>query len=330
MRSVTASFDTVIREHVGLSGATLRRCQLATALVSLVAITCVASLAHAQAPCEDLGTDCPEAANPESARGVGLGTGVRASAMSTSALMYSPAALAIGSLYHIEGQVDYISQAQGVALGAAVVDSATTRLGAGVGLRGFISGDDGWSGLDGRLGLAYPLSDAFSVGLGGRYILLSQEFVDEDGERYSSDLAKGITMDGSIRIAPGSGLQIDLAALNFIDRDSPYVPVTLVAAVAFAVDESLAMGVDLLTDVSTFDKPQFIVGGGGEFLAGGAVPLRGGYAFDTGRKIHMVSGGIGYTDRQIGLDISLRQQVATASGRDKETRVMGAFRYFVQ
>jgi hypothetical protein len=320
----------VIREHVGVFGATPRRSGIVMAFTLLASFACPTSFASAQAPCEDLGTDCPEAANAESARGIGLGTGVRASSMSTSALAYSPAALAIGSLYHIEGQVDYISQAQGVALGAAVVDSSTTRLGAGIGLRGFVSGDDGWSGLDGRVGLAYPLSDAFAVGLAGRYITLSQDFIDEDGERYSATLAEGITMDGSIRISPGSGLQIDLAALNFIDRDSEYVPVTLATAVAFAVNEQMALGVDFLTDMSTFDKPKFILGGGGEFFAAGSVPLRGGYAYDTGRKIHMLSGGIGYTDRQIGLDISLRQQIATADGRDKETRVMGAFRYYVQ
>ena len=49
-------------------------------------------------------------------------------------------------------------------------------------------------------------------------------------------------------------------------------------------------------------------------------------AFDVERELHVVSGGLGYTDQQVGLDLSLRQQVS--GGND--TRIMGAIRYYVQ
>ena len=43
------------------------------------------------------------------------------------------------------------------------------------------------------------------------------------------------------------------------------------------------------------------------------------------RKLHWISAGLGYTDRWVGFDISLRQEVSGGN----ETRVLGAFRYFV-
>ena len=95
----------------------------------------------------------------------------------------------------------------------------------------------------------------------------------------------------------------------------------------------MSIGADFLIDTSTFDKLQYLTGAGLEFFAGGAVPLRIGYRFDTGRKIHSITGGIGYTSQYVGLDLSLRQQVSTGESKSwddtLDTRVMGAFRYYV-
>ena len=67
--------------------------------------------------------NCPRAMAAETPRGLALGTGLRAAAITTSALAYSPAAVSLGKLYHIEGNVDYMVDAKTAALGAAVVDS---------------------------------------------------------------------------------------------------------------------------------------------------------------------------------------------------------------
>lgn len=314
------------RKHSRKSYSLSRRRTFAVCF-AMCALVAVASPVCAQAPCS--GPDCPEAAATESARGLALGTGLRASSVSTSALAYSPAGLALGRLYHIEGNVDYIPDANGVALGAGVVDSSTSQLGAGVGIRGFISGSGGWGGIDGRLGLGFPFSQAFAVGLAARYITLSAD--DDMGD--SVTLARGFTMDASFRIRPTESVQIDLGAYNFIPQDNALVPVQLGTALAFGVSDALSLGADFLVDTSTFDKPQFLTGAGLEFLAGGAIPLRIGYRFDTGRKIHCVTGGIGYTSQYVGLDLSLRQQVATGESKDVDstldTRVMGAIRYYV-
>jgi len=275
---------------------------------------------------------CEEAISYESARGLGLGTGVRATGVSTSALAYSPGALALGNLYHIEGNIDYIGVGNAVALGGGVVDSSTSKLGAGLGLRGFLSGDGGYDGLDGRLGLGFALSQAFAIGLAGRYISVSHEVPndEEDGELQDEQIAQGFTLDASLRVIPTEGLQIDVAALNFVDLKESEVPVTIASGLAFAVGDSFSLGADVLVDVSSFDNPALTIGGGLEFLAANMVPLRGGYRGDLMRKTHAVTVGIGYNDAQVGFDIGLRQNVAAAYDKIKnETRVMAAVRYFV-
>jgi hypothetical protein len=191
-------------------------------------------------------------------------------------------------------------------------------------LRGFLSGDGGYDGLDGRLGLGLSLSEAFAIGLAGRYITLTtQETVGDETE--TNTLAQGFTLDASLRVMPTDGLQIDVAALNFVDLEDAEVPVTIVTSMAFAVIDTFSLGADVLVDLSTFDKAALTVGGGIEFLAGASIPLRAGYRGDLARETHAITAGVGYVDAQVGFDIGLRQNVAG----DKETRVMAAMRYYV-
>jgi len=279
--------------------------------------------------------DCPPPASPETPRGLALGTGVRAAAVSTSALAYSPAALSLGNLYHIEANLDYMAELDTVALGAGAVDSSTSKVGAGIALRGFLSGDDGFTtdagydydGLDGRLGIGLALSEAFALGVGARYVDISTESDDlGDGEiDDDEELVQGFTMDASLRIMPVDGVQIDIAALNFIDLDSSFAPVMLNAGLAIAAASALSLGIDVLTDMSSFENPEVTVGGGIEYLGGNSIPVRAGYSFDIAREIHAVGAGIGYTDQRIGLDLGFRQEVA---GGDA-TRIMAAVRYYV-
>jgi len=300
------------------------------AAFALFSLCTLSSTALAEPECNDdvINGDkslCPEALAFESARGIGLGTGMRAAAVSTSALAYSPGAIAVGNLYHVEGNIDYLGAHDTVALGAGVVDSSTSKLGAGLAIRGFLSGDGGYTGLDGRLGLGLALSDAFALGVAGRYLTVSEERIDSSGDPIDSEIAEGLTLDASLRVVPTEGLQLDVGALNFVDLGEAEVPVTISTALAFAVGDLLSVGGDLLIDLSTFDDAAFIVGGGLEFLAGSSVPIRGGYRGDLAREIHSITAGVGYTDQQVGFDLGLRQDVAGS----KETRVMASMRYYV-
>jgi opacity protein-like surface antigen len=232
----------------------------------------------------------------------------------------------LGKLYHIEGSVDYMADLKTVALGAAVVDSSTARLAAGLAFRGFVSGQGGLGGIDGRLGLAFPFSDAVAIGLSGRYINVESEAGKDAGFARSQRLVKGFTMDASLRIAPIPELQLDIAAYNFINRESLYAPIMIGGGASVALGEIGLIGADMLVDLTSYDSADFIVGGGVELLAAQIVPVRAGYSYETLREQHTLTLGLGYTDRAVGFDISLRQQL----GGGGDTRIMGAFRIYVR
>jgi hypothetical protein len=296
-------------------------------IASLLASACLfgSASALAEPPCSGIDHNCPLPLHSDTARGLALGTGVRASAVSTSALSYNPAALVLGKLYHIEGGVDYSSAYSGAALGAAVVDSATSQLGAGIAFRGFLAGDTGVNGIDGRAAIAFPFSEMISIGLGGRYLDLAYDTKDRSGRMTSTELVSGFTMDASLRVAPVPMLQLEALAANFINLDSPYTPVLLGGAAAFTAAQMVTIGLDTLVDVSSFDTAGVTIGGGVEVLLAEVAPIRLGYSFDTKRDLHTLSGGAGYTSRTVGVDFSIQQQLS----RGADTRVMGVFRYYV-
>jgi len=308
---------TQIRSRLPLFG-----CVLACA-----GLLAFASRADAAPPCAELEPEaCPLQLHSDTARGIALGTGLRASAVSTSALAYNPAALVLGKLYHLEGSVDYMSSYSGVALGAGIVDSSTSKVGAGIAFRGFVSGDEGISGIDGRAAIAFPFADAVSIGIGGRYLNLDYEALLMNGMTEETELVEGFTMDASIRVQPVPVVSLSLLAANFINLDSAAVPVLLGGGAAFAIADIASIGADLLFDVSTFDSAAVIFGAGVEVLVAQVAPIRLGYSFDTKRELHTLSGGAGYTDRSVGFDLSIQQQLSL----EKDTRVMGAFRYYVR
>jgi len=263
----------------------------------------------------------------ESTRGMAMGTGARASAASTSAAAYNAAGLPQGRLYHLEGLVGYDAAYGRWSFGATAVDSMSNKLAAGLSIRAIMGdGERGHSGLDGRLGLGLPLSDAFAIGLAGRYLSLSRDGQGAAGETDGQTLAKGFTLDASIAVQPAAGLRLAGLGYNLIDMDSPLAPRLIGGGASFSTAEVFTLGADCLVDLSTFDQAELIVGGGAEYLAAGRVPIRLGYEYDSGRHTHSVTGGVGYVDQQVGIDVALDQQVRGGT----ETRLLLAFRYFVR
>lgn len=309
-------------------------------IAGIVLVAGHATRAQANAPCAAVaGNACPRPINAESARGIALGTGVRASAISTSALAYNPAGLVAGKAYHIEGLVDYMADLSTVALGGAVVDSTTSRLAAGLAFRGFLSGDTGIAGIDARLGIAFPLADAISIGLTGRYIAVSQSVLINDGVTRSVSLAKGFTLDASVRVAPIPQLQLHFGSYNLIRLSSElgltpgatpvsdaYAPLVLGGGLSFSVADIAVIGADALFDLTSYSSASTTLGAGAEVLVASVVPLRAGYSYDLRRTQHVLSLGVGYTDRSVGFDLSLRQDL----GGIGDTRVVGSFRFYVR
>jgi hypothetical protein len=113
-----------------------------------------------------------------------------------------------------------------------------------------------------------------------------------------------------------------------VKTDSPLAPMLVGGSLAFSKD-MVSLGGDVLVDLNQhekFDGPKPIFGGGIELLVQLVAPLRLGYQYDTGRKQHAITAGIGYVDQRFGALLSLRQLV----GDYKDTMLFSALQYFIR
>ena len=276
-------------------------------------------------PIPDDGTR-PRESTYETARGLGMGTGTRASAAGTSAIAYNPANLALAPVYHLESFATYIPNDRAWMYGGAVADSVTNRMAAGFSMHGVYGNDDrNYRGFDSRLALSVPFSDAISIGVAGRYVRLRSRTENENGDRVGPGV-KAFTLDAGLRVTPVAGLHIALVGSNLIPTDSSLAPMLLCGGVSYSYETLFSIGADVLVDMTSFDGPELLIGGGAEILLGGQVPLRLGFRRDQGRELNQITAAIGYVDQKVGLDVALRQDV----NGPKETQLLFAFRYHVQ
>lgn len=294
----------------------------------------------------------------ESARGIALGTGSRASSASTQAQADNVANLPSGHVAHVETLYSYQPQLKAMAAGASIVDGMTSGyLAAGMSARWLFSGKS--SGWEGRLGLGVPIGEMLSLGMAARFSNLTivdkkarpenyralqpkdpadpadpvdpDAVPEEDDELPPEDhryKVKAFTLDAAVSLHPIAGLTISGLGYNLINTKSPLAPLLVGGAVAFG-RETFSLGADVLVDLNQhkeFSGPKLQVGGGLEYLTQGVAPLRAGYLWDQGRKQHAISAGIGYLNKQFSVQLSLRQYVAGS----KDTTLFSAVQYFVQ
>lgn len=293
----------------GLCFATLSVCGLLTAFAAPVS------------------ADPPAAIQSESGRGLALGSGMRASAISTAALAYNPSSMPFGRLYHMEGSADYSPNTDTLMLGAAVVDSLTSSLAAGVSARAILAqGNAAPDGFDIRLGAGLPLTDAISLGVSGRYLSVTAPGALRAADNVDPDPSvKGITLDAALGIHPSEGIHLSVLGYNLINRHSAYAPVMAGGSIGINAGESLTLGGDVIADFTSFNRTTFLAGGGIEYLHDATIPLRVGYLFDSGRQLHYVSAGVGYNDQKMGIELGVQQGVSGTN----DTRALVALRYFV-
>lgn len=318
-------------------------------------VWCLASVSPAEAD------PLPREARIESARGVSLGTGVRAGSASTQAQADNPANLPLGHLAHIETLFSYQPQLKSFSSGASVVDAMTSsKLAAGLSSRWLFGESSGW---EGRAGLGVPIGDMLSIGVAGRYANFTivdpkaraEEHppkVDDTADADTADADTGddaepvqqsapkpdhnyrlnaFTLDASITLRLMDGLSISALGYNLVNTQntkSTLAPMLVGGSVAFGKG-SLSLGGDVLVDLNMHDQysgAKLQVGGGLEYLTQGVAPLRIGYLYDQGRHQQAISAGLGYLDTKFSIQLSLRQYVAGA----KDTTLFSAIQYFVQ
>ena len=273
------------------------------------------------------GAEPPREETYETARGIGMGLGGRATAQGTSALAYNAANIGMAPLYHIETMAGFVPGDRAWMYGGAIVDSVTSKMAAGLSFHGFYgSGDRAYRGYDGRLALGLPLSPKIGLGASARYVNLRSRRENAEGETVGAGV-NAFTLDASIRVTPVEGLHIAVLGNNLIRTDSPLAPTTVGGGIGYAFGTVFTASGDILVDLTTFAKAELLLGIGLEYLAGESFPLRVGYRRDQGRNLHQVTAAVGYVDQAFGIDIAMRQDVAHG---DNDTQILMNLRYHAQ
>ncbi|HEU4411238.1 MAG TPA: hypothetical protein VFS43_38650 [Polyangiaceae bacterium] len=255
----------------------------------------------------------------ETARSAALGGSVRAMATGPTALFYNPASLAAARDYRIEGLGQIWPEAKRQSYGAAIADSRINpNLAGGVAANYTWQDNDGLKrkALDLRLGLAMPLSDKFFLGAAGRYVRILQEGLGPLGPSYASGgrpddpLVQQFTFDAGLSIRPSGMFGIGLVGNNLTFPGHGFLPTTIGGGVGVSPGEGLTLEGNVLADLTTYDRTTWRASGGAEFVAAERFPLRLGYRFDEGQKSHAIGGGVGYSDAQFGVALTVRRTVA--------------------
>ncbi len=239
------------------------------------------------------------------AKSVAMGDGLSGGAEGVSALYSNPAGMAGSLLYSVEGSFLYLGGVDTTPQGyndasfhVAVVDSKTQKLAAGLGYSFLPGGDLGKHEL--RVGLAYPLVETkLFFGVGGSY-------------RFSDDISDKLSLDLGLMAALHPSFRLGLVSRN------------LVEAVDRGAERMLGLGFGLGQAGGIFDVEgdimwvmdrdnPLVFALGGEYVAGGAFPVRLGYRSEDGE--HMVSGGIGVKVDVVDLGISYRQNLSILARR---------------
>jgi opacity protein-like surface antigen len=305
--------------------------------VVISALALVAATARrAQAESSDLPPEVGYNYNEiETPRIGATGGAQRALSNGVSALFVNPANMVASRLYHLGAFAQIWPEAKRQSYGAAAVDSivSASRLAGGLGATYNLQDPDGvdrkWTDL--RFALAFPFSDQFFLGAGGRYMWLSQ---NGDGPLESSpasegladeDIVKGFGIDLGATVKPTQSFAISVVGNNLTNPEHGFQPMSFGGALGLVVGDFSFEG-DLLADFVTWEDTKLRAMFGAEALFANHVAARVGYRYDQGAESHALSAGAGYIDTAFDVDIAVRRVV---SG-DAATVIMFGFNYHLE
>jgi len=259
-------------------------------------------------------------------RSLGMGLGGRASAASTTALVYNPANLGLQRVYHVETGFGYIAGENTFGLETAIADSVTNQLAVGASFVNlFGNGTHDYDGWDMRLAAGMPLTDQIAIGVGFHYLKVRgySEFVPDQRVREN---VKAFTIDASARVTLSEMVHIAVMAYNLVDTHSSLAPTQIGASASLVPVPGLDISVDFLSDLNTYRYTTYLLGVGAEYLAGQKVPIRAGYRNDFGRGAQAMTMSLGYVDARVSVELALTQWFDLY----KESDLLFTFRYHVQ
>jgi opacity protein-like surface antigen len=263
------------------------------------------------------------------------GGAVRALSSSVHSLFVNPANLTAARVYHLGAFAQIVPEARRQSYGAAAVDSlvSSARVAGGVGATYNFQDVDGidrrWTDL--RAALAYPVADQFFMGVGGRYLWLSENGNGPLGASLASNglpdarIVKGFALDAGATLKAGKHLSLSLVGNNLNNPDHGFQPTSVGGGIGVVVSDYSAEA-DIVADFTTWDRTTVRPMLGLEGLFADHFAARLGYRYDQGAESHALAIGAGYIDRAFDIDVGVRRVV---SG-DTATSVTFGFSYHLE
>jgi|GEM_PF-370588 len=285
------------------------------ALVAGIGALTQVTLAHAESSQVDptVGYNYSEI---ETAHHVANAGAQRALSSSVGALFVNPANIARERVYHLGGLAQIWPEARRQSYGLAAVDSvgSSSHIAGAAGVTYNFQDSDGvdrqWT--DVRFAMAYPFSDKFSVGLGGRYLWLRQDGLGPFGPSVASgglpatNIVKTFSFDAGITLRPVPELAIALVGTNLSNPGNGFLPTTVGGGIGFGKSQFALEG-DVVADFTSWDRTTVRAMLAANLLLADHYGIRAGYRYDSGAKGHAGALGLAYMDRAFQLELGLRR-----------------------
>ena len=249
-------------------------------------------------------------------RAAGMGEAFTAVSNGTGGLYNNPAGVARSIMYTVDGTFQYTPT--GTVLGFGIVDSKTNpSVAAGFGLNYYFAraNEADVSALDLRLPIAIPVvAERISIGIGGRYLSVSQSVENADGSKTDVALMSGFTLDAGGLFRVADEFYLGVAAKNLIDQcDKPLVcrgiaPLTIGGGLAYD-NRELVISVDVDADLGTKDEASINFGAGAEYLAGGMIPIRLGFFRRGAAETNMFTVGSGWVSKTASVEAAYQHNL---------------------
>ncbi len=238
------------------------------------------------------------------ARNLAMGGAYRAMGYGAEAITGNPAAMTLFKRYQLE-----LSGSWDVPLGyglgtAAVSDSISTDVAAGVAYDFVTYGalDRRWAHLT-TFALAMPLSPMVHLGASVRHQIIT-----------GATNTNSITANAGLVVRPVSFLTLGVSGHNLLPNYNRDLTRYFAGSVAMLLFGQLSPCFDVRADFNA-GAPRFAWHGGVEWLIGLSYPLRAGYEKDDITGHQYVSGGVGIFDEGSGVDFAYRQELGGDGGR---------------
>jgi hypothetical protein len=267
-------------------------------------------------------------------RAVGMGGAQQAFGGSTTAIFVNPANLPLYRVYHLEGLAAFGPEAGRQSYGGAIADSSTSRLAGGFGGTWSQMDPDGIKRqfTDLRLSIAYPLGDRLSLGATGRYLRATQRV---GAGPFGASLASGgspdepvfnaFTFDAGAAVQISENIRAAVSGRNLTATGSGLAPLILAGGIGWS-NQTVTIEADSLVDFTTFGAARARAMLGGEVLVADRFPLRAGYRYDAGMKVHAASLGAGYVDKKWSVEVGARRDIV---GDNPATLISVGVRFFI-